>query len=62
VGLGVPRSASNYGWIRGVWVSRPGAVTPRLARAPAETPGGPLEWDSWGYNAARARCSETAPS
>jgi hypothetical protein len=24
--------------------------------------GGALEWDSWGYNAARARCSETAPS
>jgi hypothetical protein len=23
--------------------------------------GGPLEWDSWGYNAARARCSEAAP-
>jgi hypothetical protein len=40
-------SASNYGWGRGVWVrgdgtgaSRPGAVTPRLARTPAETPGG----------------------
>jgi hypothetical protein len=39
--------ASNYDWIRGVWVrgdetvaSRPGAVTPRLARTPAETPGG----------------------
>jgi hypothetical protein len=38
--------ASNCGWIRGVWVrgdgtgaSRPGAVTPRLARALAETPG-----------------------
>jgi hypothetical protein len=42
--------ASNYGWTRGVWVrgdgtgaSRPGAVTPRLARTPAETPGG------WGH-------------
>jgi hypothetical protein len=23
---------------------------------------GPLEWGSWGYNAARARCSETASS
>jgi hypothetical protein len=38
--------ASNYGWIREVWVggdgmgaSRPGAVTPRLARTSAETPG-----------------------
>jgi hypothetical protein len=40
-------SASNCGWVRGIWVrgdgagaSRPGAVTPRLARTPAETPGG----------------------
>jgi hypothetical protein len=40
-------SASNCGWVREVWVrwngtgaSRPGAVTPRLARTPAETPGG----------------------
>jgi hypothetical protein len=38
--------ASNYGWIREVWVrgdgmgaSRPGAVTPRPARTSAETPG-----------------------
>jgi hypothetical protein len=24
--------------------------------------GGPLEWGPWGYNTARARCSEAAPS
>jgi hypothetical protein len=37
-----------------------GAVTPRLARTSAE--GGPLEWNSWGYNTARAHCSEAASS
>jgi hypothetical protein len=34
-------------------------ATPRLARTSAGAPGaqGPLEWGSWGFNAARGRCS-----
>ena len=35
------------------------STTPRLARTSAGAPGiqGPLEWGSWGFNAARGRCS-----
>jgi hypothetical protein len=36
------------------------STTPRRARTSAGAPGvqGPLEWGSWGFNAARGRCSE----
>jgi hypothetical protein len=57
-------SASNCGWVRGVWVrgdgtgaSRPGAVTPRLARTPAETPGGSTRVGPMGL---RLQCSAGA--
>jgi hypothetical protein len=35
------------------------SMTPRLARTSAGAPGlqGPLDWGSWGFNAARGRCS-----
>jgi hypothetical protein len=44
----------------GTGASRPGAVAPRLASTSAETPGGSARAGPFG--AARARCSETAPS
>jgi hypothetical protein len=61
-------SASNCGWVRGVWVrgdgtgaSRPGAVTPRLARTSAETPGGSARVGLLGLQCNAGGCAAPRP-
>jgi hypothetical protein len=57
VGAALPATAAGSGefGLEETGASRPGAVTSQVRENPGgDADGGPLEWGSWGYNAARA--------